>query len=242
VMGGMSSKKSGLNIKGGWVENYGAYITITDTQWYEVASWGTSIYTIADFQKKYIIMQNPADDSYNPNLWTKVEYHKQGDGWGFCKSVYDAATQADALAADTSAIYNSADADAGCNGFGHSVSTAFPLPLIGSYADNFGATLEVSKTEWKSVASWGTSIYSIEAWGNDWVLMQNPADDAYNPSKWTLAQFHAVGSDGTFGYCMSVYDGATPKATLAVDTTSLYDGTNADTGCNGFGHTIASPA
>jgi hypothetical protein len=91
--------------------------------------------------------------------------------------------------------------------------------------------------------------YKIEAWGAitspsaeylpaGWILMQNPADDKYNPSKWTKVHWHTVGSG--IGYCMAIYDGETRASTLKKDLTGIYDHTDAAKGCSGFGHSIAT--
>ena len=85
----------------------------------------------------------------------------------------------------------------------------------------------------------GSSTYTIEAYTSNWILMQNPVDAAYNPSLWTKVEFHTVGSG--FGYCMSVYNGASAPAALATDTSAIYNSSDASSGCNGFSHSVASP-
>ena len=63
---------------------------------------------------------------------------------------------------------------------------------------------------------------------------------AYNPSEWVLTEFHMIGND--FGYCMSVYNGATAAAALGGGGLAAgYNASDATGGCNGFGHSIASP-
>jgi hypothetical protein len=227
-------------VQGTWVSNYGSYITVTDSTWYSVSSWGTSVSAIDRITPKFVIMQNAADDAWNPSKWTKNEYHKTDDGWAFCSSVYDAATAADAIAFDTSAIYDKDDAAAGCNGFGHTTVTAYAMPIAGSWTTNWGSSLTIDATSWASESSWGSSTYAIEAYGANFALMQNPADDAYNPSKWTKMEFTVDGTD--FNYCQSIYSGATATAALTADTSSFYDAANMTAGCNGFGHTVASKA
>jgi hypothetical protein len=130
----------------------------------------------------------------------------------------------------------------GCGGqFSHSALTPYAMPLAGTWTTNFGSTLTITSAEWKSSSSWGTSVYRIEAYGANWVLMQNPADDSYNPSKWSLVQFHDSG-DG-IGYCTSIFDGVSVAATLNTDTSALYVATNATHGCGGqFSHTLATRA
>ena len=67
-----------------------------------------------------------------------------------------------------------------------------------------------------------------------------PADDSYNPSKYSLLEFHAVGSG--FGYCTSTYGHASPVAAFTTDTSAIYNATEQGAGgCGQFSHTVASP-
>lgn len=211
---------------------------------WSVSSWGTSVRTINrtvyGTDTSAIIMQNPADDSYNPSLWTKMEYHMLNPGWAFCSSVYNGASAQAALEADTTSIYDHTDATTGCNGFSHTTVTALAMPVAGSWSTNFGSTLTINENTWTREASYGTSVYRINTWGTNYVLMQNPSDDEYNPDLWTKVDFHMIGT--TFGYCMSVYNGADAIAALTTDVTTIWRSANATHGCNGFPHEIASPA
>jgi hypothetical protein len=235
IAGGLSG--GGGMVKGTWLSNWGSYITVTSTTWYSVTSYGTSVYAIETLSNSQCIMQNPADDAYNPSKWTKNEYHATDDGWAFCSSVYNAETAAAAADTDTSAIYDSTAASGGCNGFDHTLVTAYAMPIAGSWNDNWGGSMTITADEYKS----GDSTYQIEAYGANFILMQNPADDAYNPSKWTKMEFHTVGSG--FGFCMSVYNGDTATSALMTATIgTTYIAANATHGCNGFPHSIASPA
>ena len=88
-----------------------------------------------------------------------------------------------------------------------------------------------------------TAVHCVcHRYGPNWALMQNAADAAYNPSLWSLMQWHTVGAGGGFGFCQSIYDGASANATLLADTSSIYNASHASGGCNGFGHTVATPA
>jgi hypothetical protein len=238
--------KSGMPLKGTWVTGSGSYVTITDDTWYSVASWGTSVYAISKYTDAYSIAQNPADDNYNPSLWRKEEYHaitdNSGPSFAWCSSVYNAATAAAAEATDTSVDvdgngdvdYNAADAAKGCNGFSFSTLTAYANPYIGTFNDNWGSTFTVTATE--------VGGRTIEAWGDSWILAQNAADDAYNPSLWSLFKFH-TNDGGQLGYCQIVYNGATAAAALTADISASYNAANMLTdGCNGFGHTLLTPA
>ena len=154
--------------------------------------------------------------------------------------MYDADTAEAAESKDTSATYTSTNAATGCNGFPHTVMSKATLSIAGKWSTNYGSTLTISESEWKSESSYGNSVHQILAFGKNFVLMQNPADDEYNPSKWTKVEYHTSGAD--FGFCMSVYSGETAGAALMTDTSTIYNKANATAGCNGFPHTIASPA
>jgi len=248
LVGGLS-QQGGL-VLGTWKGNWGSYVTVTPTHWYSKSSWGASVYAIETLGNSQCIMQNPADDAYNPSKWTKNEYHAIEDGFASCSSVYNGETAAAARDTDTttdvdgngSVDYNSEDATAGCNGFSHSTYTAYAMPIAGKWTDNWGVELEITATEWKTTSGDPkvTTSYPIEAYGADFVLYQNPADAAYNPSKWVLTEFHMIGND--FGYCMSVFNGATAAAALGGGGLAAgYNASDATGGCNGFGHSIASP-
>merc|ERR1719240_26746 len=184
-------------------------------------------------------MQNPSTDTYNPDKWSKVEYHALEDGgWGYCITVYNADSADAALSADTKEIYDATDADKGCNGFGHTTVTAYALPIEGEWTTDYDEQLSISSTAWTSKSEHGDSSYKIEAYGASFVLMQNPEDAAYNPGKWSKVEFHTVGNG--FGYCFSVYDGGSATAALTKDSSKIYDASNGASGCNGFAHTIAS--
>ena len=226
-------------VSGHWASSFGETFTITNTKWQSVASWGTNDYTIDSFGDNYIIMQNPSN-AYYPGKWTKVEFHALTDGgFSYCMSIYDAETAAAALAADTSTIYDSSDASAGCGGFGHTDVTAYHNPIDGTWADTYGTTITITNDLWHSTASWGITTYTIESFGPNFVIMQNPPN-AYNPNKWTKVEFHALTAGG-FSYCMSKYDAETASAALAFDSSATYNTSDASAGCGGFGHSAVVP-
>ena len=102
-----------IALAGTYLTNFGSYITVNDGTWYTVASYGTSMYHIHAFEGSYIIAQNSANNSYNAGQWSKFEFHAtSGGGYGYCQSVYNAATANAAYNTDTSYIYNAADASA----------------------------------------------------------------------------------------------------------------------------------
>ena len=236
VLGGIYGRQNNV-VKGTWKTNFGSYVTITDSTWYTVSSWGKSANDVKKITGGYVITQNAATDAYNPSKFVKNEYHTIATGWAYCSSVYDAATLAAAEAKDTSAIYKKDDKAKGCNGFGFTEMTAYANPLIGNWKTNFNEKIAISATEWKN----GDKTASkIEAFGDGWILKQNPADDKWNPSKWQLINWHKVGND--YAYCTSVMSGATAAAALTTDVSSIYDKANSASGCNGFPHSIMSAA
>jgi len=240
IVGGLTGGLAPKKAQGTWFSNWGSAITVTPDYWYSSSSWGASVYKITTLTNDYVVMQNPADDAYNPSKWSRVQYHGTDDGWAYCTSVYDAETADDALKKDTTAVYDSSNADKGCNGFPHTLVTKLDLAIEGSWTTNWNEALTVSSTEWHIKSDTYESKYKVEAWGKDFILMQNPKDDSYNPSKWSKVQFHKKG-DG-FGYCISVYDASTAAAALKKDTSSLYDAKDDAKGCNGFGHSVVTKA
>ena len=179
----------------------------------------------------------------NPSKWKKTDYFATATGWAYCDSVYNGASMTATLAmSDTETGFSATNATHGCGGqFSHTALTPYSMPLAGTWTTNYGQTLTITSAEWKSESSYGTSISRIEAYGADWVLMQNAADDAYNPSKWTYVQWHTT-SGGGIGYCATIYNGASVAATLATDTSTLYIASNATHGCGAsqFSHTLAT--
>jgi hypothetical protein len=236
-----SSSSSGLACPvGTWSSNFGGYFIITETEWYSVSQWGSSMTTLTQCGDGMAIGQTPAYSSYNAGDWNKIEFHSVGSGdVAYCSSIYDAPTEAAALESDTSEIYDAADEAAGCNGFSFTILSPYELPITGSFTDDWGAAITITPTSFVSEASWGTSTYEIIGYGSDFMIAQNDAN-SYNPGMWTLFKYD-VKDDGTFSFCMIVYDGASPEAALITDISATYDVDDAAAGCNGFSHSIATP-
>jgi hypothetical protein len=221
-----------IPMKGVWLTNYGNYVAITNEAWYTIASYGTSVYAIEGYTNNKILAENAATNAYNPGKYTLTDFHPTSTGAGFCQSIYNGEDAAATMLTDTSSIYNGSDAAAGCNGFGHSTMTQYENPMKGTWLTNYGSYITVTNEAWYSGTS---SIYAIEAYTNAKILAENGATNAYNPGKYTLTDFHTT--VGGFGYCQSIYNGEGAAATLLTSTASIYNGTNAASGCNGFGHT-----
>ena len=243
IAGGLAGGLSKPIVIGTWKDNWGGYTTVTSTHWYSKSQWGASVYTIRSISNSRAIMQNDPDTLYCPSLWTKSQYHAAEDGVAVCYILFDGETAAVARDTDTSGFYDSSDETGGCNGYPFTHFTAYAMPIAGKWADNWGGKHEITATEWIKTSSADPPVsvsYPIEAYGGNFILYQNPADDEYNPSKWVLTEFHMIGND--FGYCMSVFNGATAAAALGGGGLAAgYNASDATGGCNGFGHSIASP-
>jgi len=227
---------------GTWLSNYGQYVTVTNNRWYSSSSYGRSATTIEAYGPSWYISQNAADASWNPSKWQKIEFHDlSGGAWAFCTSIMTAVTAAEALSSDTTAVYNSTNQGAGgCGQFSHTTMSSYAFPYIGEWLTNFGSNMSITSTSITTASSWGTTVMRIEALGNTFALIQMPADDAYNPSKYALLEFHAVGNG--FGYCTSTYGHTTAAAAFTTDTSAVYNASESGAGgCGQFSHTTASP-
>jgi hypothetical protein len=228
-----------LPLIGHYMTNWGTAITVTADAWFSMSSYGTSESDIDSFGANYIIMQNPADDAYNPSKWSKVQWHGAGaTGFSFCTTVYSAATKEAALLENTYATYDPTDAAAGCgaSGFSHSVASPYTMPNSGTYLDNWGTYITINDETWYSGS--GTGYSDIHVYGADMAVVQT-SPSAYYPNTWSKIRFHTVGSG--FGYCTTNYN--EPNISSAFAAVGVYNASDATSGCgaSGFGHSVASP-
>ena len=159
--------------------NWNQYLAFpTSSSYLSISSYGSSMYDVTTEGSGYLIMQNPADDAYNPSKWSKLEWFGTDGGFAYCTTVYNADSASAAESTDTSSIYDTANAASGCNGFGHTLASAYHVPLAGTYSTAWGSYVTVTDDLWISVSSWGTSVSPIATYTNSFVLHQNPADDA----------------------------------------------------------------
>jgi len=226
-----------LPLIGHYMTDWGTAITVTSTTWYSMSSYGDSASAIDSYGANYVIMQNPADDAYNPSKWSKVEWHGEGAaGFSYCTTVYDATTKEEALNRDTDDIYDENDASGGCgaSGFAHTVASPYNMPNRGTFLDNWGSYITITDDTWYS----GKDYSTIDIYGsNVAVVLTSP--NAYNPNTYSKLRFHTVGSG--FGYCTTAY--GLEDLTTAFNAAEVYNASDATSGCgaSGFGHTVASP-
>ncbi|MEZ4318961.1 MAG: hypothetical protein R3F61_15710 [Myxococcota bacterium] len=114
---------SDLEIVGSFSDNFGGAHTITADTW---TMDGAGVFHITTFDNDadFLIAQNDANNEYNPDLWSRMDWFDAGTTLWFCQSAFDAATEADALA--TAAADPSDPATTGCGGFSWTQLTATP--------------------------------------------------------------------------------------------------------------------
>ncbi len=105
-----------LEIAGTYVSDFDEQIEITNTSWVSQAVWGTSSYTVTQYDNEddFLVAQNSSDDDFNPELWSRFEWTIQGTVY-YCQTLYAAETEAEAVAAGN--LADKTDLAAGCAGF-----------------------------------------------------------------------------------------------------------------------------
>jgi hypothetical protein len=119
----LDATSEAIEVGGVHVDSWATDITVTDTTWTQVSTVGTSIFAISQFDNAddWAVAQNDAANTYNPNLWSRVDWTTyQGDLY-VCQTAYDAADEATAVA--TTAADATDPTTAGCGGFSWSLLT-----------------------------------------------------------------------------------------------------------------------
>ena len=114
---------------GRFTDDYGSEYQISREVWlqdssarYQILDWNTD--------ETYIIARNDTNNPAEPGLYTRIDYVKLKDmapfKWGYCYTVYEAQTEAEAR--------NAAPADkkhpkSGCNGYPFSRMQRVPKPF-----------------------------------------------------------------------------------------------------------------
>lgn len=102
---------------GSFMDDYGITYSINDTLWvqnpttkYHIIKWNP--------EKQYLVAKNDAGNKTDGNKYTRIDYMTFSDmepwRWGFCLTVYDAAT--DQIAEQT-AYVDRQNPKKGCNGY-----------------------------------------------------------------------------------------------------------------------------
>ena len=107
-----------LTIVGDYTDNFGTNHQITDATWTQSIPdvfMSTFHITRYDNTTRYVVAQNDASNGYDPNLYSRFDWHDDLAGnLYYCQSTFGAATEALALAGTPA---DSANLDSGCGGF-----------------------------------------------------------------------------------------------------------------------------
>lgn len=114
---------------------------------------------------------------------------------------------------------------------GAPTGTAPPL-VVGTFADDYGSTYQISRTDWRQDTK---TRYHIVEWHADssYVIAQNAPANESDGNKWTRIDWMPLSGTApyTWGYCLSAYDAPSKAAAVA---THVAQRANPRNGCNGF--------
>lgn len=112
-----------LEIRGSYVDDWTFEHEVTQLTWTSPGSPSDTVYHIAQFDNDadFLIAQNDAANTYSPSLWSRFDWTRDtASALYYCQVVYDAASEAAALAVTTA---NRSDLATGCAGYGWSKLT-----------------------------------------------------------------------------------------------------------------------
>ena len=127
--------KAPLEIAGKYIDNYSENHVISSTEWLLSAVWGNSLYHISQYDNEqgFIIAQNDAKNTYNPNNWSRFDYTEKDGVLYYCTTAYDAETEEAALA--TPAADKTDPATSGCGSSPWTKMFDEPLEIAGKWYD-----------------------------------------------------------------------------------------------------------
>ena len=209
-------------IKGAYFTNFNFGFTVTAT------AWGNQTIVEINNDENYAITQNPADDEFNPSKFNKIVWTDVVNGQFFYCTVDFGLATADAALATTKTADASNPSMSGCGGFAWT-QTQLPIEITGLWTSNFGGV------EGINAAKFGVNrIHEFDN-DNNWVVIQNPSDDMWNPDKFARIVWTDVSGD-SFYYCW--VDFGLDTAEMAKTSTNTADATDPDnSGCGGFSWT-----
>lgn len=208
-------------IIGTYSDAWGGSQTINEDTW---ADGYGAIFHISQYDNNggFLIAQNDAANEYNPELWSKFQWTTTDDALYYCQSIYDAATEEDAMGANADA----SDLVTGCGGFGWT-ELRTELDLTGDFIDNYGTPHSINAFSWMM----DTSIFHILEYSNeeDWAIAQNDSAYSYNPDLYSKFEW-MTDSTGAIFYCQSDFDAETAEEAM----TAAADKADLETGCDGW--------
>jgi hypothetical protein len=182
-----------------------------------------------DNSAQWLVGQNSADDAFNPSKWSRFDFAEADGTLYVCQTQFGAETEAEAIAAP--AADPAAPATGGCSTFAWTTLTAGqgPLPLIGSWLDNFGQSHGVTAEQWV-VAD--TYIYEVTSFDNAAGQVFALNGDGNGDATGRYSRFDWAEADGNVYYCQIAFDAESAEAAEQVDPADV-TGLATD-GCNGF--------
>ncbi len=218
-----------LAIIGAWADDWGGAHDISASAW---ASTDSSFaITWFDNDLGALVAQNDAGNAWNPGMWSRFEWAWIDGDLRYCQVAYDAASEADAMAAGPA---DPASPSSGCNGFSWTRLRP-PLSITGGWDDNWGGGHSVDPFVWWS----GDASYAISQSDDaaSWLVAQNGSDNAWNPDLWSRFDW-AWQADGSVAFCQTAYAAASEDEALA---TPAADPSNVASGCGGFSWSFLRP-
>ena len=99
---------------GKFTDNFGATHYISKITWFQPSVYGDSIFHIKQYNidNDFIIAQNDAVKSFNPEKWSRFDYAQKGKKLYYCQIAFDKNTEAEALAVTDA---DKTDLEKGCN-------------------------------------------------------------------------------------------------------------------------------
>lgn len=222
-----------LAIQGAFVDQFFYTYEIDATSWDFYGSGTPGTITSWDNDAGWFVGQNSAKDKYNPDLWSRVDFVADGEGWLLCQIGFAAKTEADAIAAKPA---DATDVAKGCNGFPWSELRP-GIDIVGSYTDDYKLAHEVTLTGWDSYDA-GTPC-AFSQYDNDamWAVCQNDAKAEYFASLWSKYQW-AYNDADELVYCQTAFNAKDEAEALS---TPMLDTTDTSKGCGTSPWSILTP-
>jgi hypothetical protein len=117
---GWSRLDAPLEIRGRYVDDWAYVHEVTQLTWTTPGTPSDTVFHIAQFDNTadYLVAQNDAQNAYSPGLWSRFDWTRDGASLlYYCQIVFDATTEAAALAVVTA---DREDLTTGCGGYGWS--------------------------------------------------------------------------------------------------------------------------
>jgi hypothetical protein len=217
-----------IAVRGDWDDSMGNETKITD------AAWGADTITKWDNTTKSAIVKSSAMATTMPNTFGKVQWIPPKDGaFYYCWVDTGEATEAAVEAAMKTA--DPKDLTLGCNKgqwgkFGPHVAE---ITIAGTWDDDAGDTVTISKKAWVTVNGMSTSTSAVSAFQNMsfFVVLQSPSNDPTSPNTYSRVLWTPIVSN-SFYVCV-VESGLSTSAEALMNKTA--DSTDPATkGCNGM--------